>query len=219
MKHTFLFKSLLLTAIILEGTSFIMQNNNAQIKGKLKRLDFYMSRTHQDYTYDIEGRLKLILKPYGEKEVYSYSGNLIFIETTDPRGYTWHDTIIKKAGWLTDSVLVGHGFWLPEYDLDGKVTREVYVPVKGKKRKPGDEKYIHSFTYYCDKGEVEKTSYPCDEYEHHKFLKTHVCINYKGDTIFSFKFKYLFNSEAQLTTEMQYYSNGQLYDSVGYTYY
>lgn len=190
------------------------------LKGRIKRIDNYLSHTHTDYTYDSEGRLLQINYPYGEKVSYSYHANMKFIEETDRWGYTKHDTISIKRSNMADSIWNEYGVWLAEYDLDQKLTREVYVPVRGKRRRAGSQHYTHTYSYYCSKNDPSSfSSFPCDNIEGCQYLKCHTCIGPKGDTIYNFYYRYLFNEQGKVKTGMEYYSTGQLYDSVGYTYY
>lgn len=194
----------------------------ALVKGKLKCIHFYLSGTTQYYTYDNEGRLLSIQKPYGKKETYSYSGNLVFIEKYDPRGYIRHDTMVIKASNMVDSVISDQSFWQVDYDLNHTITKEVYVPLLGKKRKPGNVKYTYTYNYYCGADDVNGKAQqlnPCAGYTGHKWIKTAVGVNAKNDTFYYLRYKYLLNANESTHTRMRYYSTGQLYDSIGYTYY
>lgn len=210
----------LLLLLLCLATSFTLPEDPTVLKGRLKRIDFYLSATHEDYSYNTQGQLICIQKPYGKKVNYSYSGNITYIETIDPRGFTRYDTLIHKASNLTDTILTEKGFWLPQYDLERNLTSEVYVPLTGKKRKPTTPKYLHTYSYYCnEKADSNSFNYPCDNIYGHHFKKSHVCVDAKGDTVYQFNFSYRFDKNGKVITAMKYYSTGQLYDSVGYTYY
>ncbi|HLP21542.1 MAG TPA: hypothetical protein VK174_14615 [Chitinophagales bacterium] len=217
MKKAFLS---LLGLVIL--ASFSLQDAPGIIKGKVKCIHFYQSGTKQYYTYDNEGRVLSIQKPYGEKETYSYSGNLIFVENFDPRGYTTHDTMVIKAAGLVDSIISEESFWLADYDLDRAITKEVYVPLHGRKRKPGNVQYVYTYNYYCGADDVNgkiNAPQPCHNYTGCKWIKTEIGVDTKNDTFYYLNYKYILNADESIRTRTRYYRTGQLYDSIGYTYY
>lgn len=216
-------KTLTLIFVLLAIVSFTYQESTpAMIKGKVKCIHFYQSGTKQYYTYDNEGRVLCIQKPYGKKDTFSYAGNLIYIEHFDPRGYVHHDTMILKGSQMVDSIVSDKSFWQADYDLDRTVTKEVYVPLKGKNRKPGRVMYTYTYNYYCgiqDATGKSDTSNPCIGYTGHKWIKTEIGVDAKNDTFYYLSYKYLFNKNNGVNTRMRYYRTGQLYDSIGYTYY
>lgn len=212
----------LLLLLTMFATSFQQGDNSAVVKGKIKRVDNYLSGTHRDYLYDMEGRLVSSQMPYGEKQTRAYYANFVFIETVNSGGETRYDTLVMKAANLVEKGISARYTWQYEYDINGNVVSETYVPLKGKKRKPGKPGNSYTFSYYCDKANsapADSSIYPCDNYQKVPLVKTVVGVTAKGDTNYYFYYKYLFDKAGRVETRMMYYRTGQLYDSVGYVYY
>jgi hypothetical protein len=220
MQSSFKMAFLLLVAFGL--VAFIQQNNTAIIKGKLKRVDMFLSGTHYDYLYDAFGRIAIVQYPYGKKKNFTYSGNYVFMETIDPTDETYYDTLVMKSYGLIDSALSAKSFWSVDYDLNGNISSEKYTPLKGKKRKPGKTKFTYSFEYYSqkwDSASFDLLACGCEEKDGRNLLKTKVGIDAKGDTTLFFTYKYYFDKEGILKARTEYYRTGQLYDSIGFSYY
>lgn len=220
MKNSFKTGTLLLVAMTV--TAFIQQNNSAVIKGKLKRIDRFMSGTHEDYFYDAYGRLATVYLPYGKKYTYTYSGNYVFVENIDPAYGNYNDTIIMKTYGLVDSVVGESRFWTLDYDVKGNVTSQDYVPLRGKKRKPGREQFHNYYDYYSEKWDsasADVFACGCRNRDGRNLMKAFVGVNADGDTTEFFTYKYFFDKEERVKTRTKYYRTGQLYDSLGFSYY
>ena len=211
---------LLLIAFLI--TAFIQQNNSAVVKGKLKRIDRYMSGTHEDYFYDDYGRLSHVVLPYGKHYTYTYSGNFVFVENVDPTQDTYYDTLIMKTYGLVDSIVGEDRFWNYSYDISGNLTSQSYVPLRGKKRKPGKEQYHTYLEYYkeqWDSASADVFACGCRSKGGRNLMKKIVGVTANGDTTEFFTYRYYFDKEERVKTRTKYYRTGQLYDSLGFSYY
>lgn len=211
-----------LLLIAFSTTAFIQQSNSAVIKGKLKRIDRFLSGTHEDYLYDSYGRLSTVYLPYGKKYTYTYSGSYVFVENIDPTRAVHYDTLIMKTYGLVDSALSEESIRNFSYDFSGNLTSQNYVPLVGRKRKAGKNQYHYYLDYYSqqwDSVSADVFACSCGGKVGRNLLKTLVGINAGGDTIEYFTYKYSFDKEEKVKTRTKYYRNGQLYDSLGFSYY
>ncbi len=215
-------KTGLLLLIAFSITAFVQQNNSAAIKGKLKRVDLYLSGTHEDYFYDDYGRLSDVQLPYGKHYTYTYSGNSVFVEHIDPAYGNYYDTLIMKTYGLVDSILGESRFWTYDYDIKGNLTSKNYVPLRGKKRKPGRDQFHYYYDYYSEKWDsasADMFACGCANRGGRNLMKRFIGIDTKGDTTVYFTYKYYFDKEEKVKTRTKYYRTGQLYDSLGFSYY
>jgi len=200
--------------------AFMPQDNSAVIKGRIKYIQHYLSGQRSNFYYDAQGRTKLVEDPYGVTWTYTYYANYVYRVWKDPRGYSQYDTLIEKSAHHLDSIVNDSWSWKLDYDIEGNILSEAYMPLHGKKRKPGNAEYVYSFDYYPEKWDsLTSGILGCECDSKKNLLKTEVGVNAKGDTTQYFTFKYKVDTTGRVLQRMKYYRTGQLYDSIGYFYY
>ncbi len=158
--------------------------------------------------------------PYGETWDYQYNANYVYRQWKDPRGYSRYDTLVEKGAHHLDSVIGDNRAWMLDYDIEGNILGEAYIPLRGKKRKPGQAEYFYTYDYYSKT--VNSLLYGvtgCICAVKNNLLKKLVGVTDKGDTTQYFTYKYIVDSSGRVLQRMKYYRTGQLHDSVGYVYY
>jgi hypothetical protein len=198
--------------------SMFPQNNSYFIKGRLKRIDHYLSSTHTDYFYDNKGRMSRIEEPYGAKEVYTYYENLAFREWTDRYQRVRYDTIIYKSADRMDSIIGKKYFDKFTYDEVGNRIEESYMRTRGKNKRPVKE-YRYLYDYYDKEIDTVNADFLRENPWGRKLLKRVIGVEQNGDTTYWFTFSYRFDTTGYMIGRNEYYRTGQLYDSVGYSYY
>lgn len=214
-------KIILFLLLAFATSAFVQQNNSAVLKGKLKRVDVFMSGTHSDYLYDDLGHLKSVIYPYGRSATFTYSNNLVYADHIEPSGKNYLDTLMVKNGRL-ESVLGKPSIWITEYDEKGNIISQKYVTRKSKKGKSSKSGFTYFYDHYPEQWDsitIDLWACECPIKDGRNLLKTAVGINAKGDTTYYFRYKYGFDKEGRVKGRTGYYRTGQLYDSIGFCYY
>jgi|GEM_PF-4968521 len=236
----------LLTLIAFSSLTAFVFNTTNNNSGKLKTVHNYLSNKDRTYIYLPDGRLSSTEDTYFERISYDYAGDSIVYWHWFNNNRQWvTDTLILNEKGLIETSISGDKVtkykynninYCTAYDTykrdkllssakmkieNSNEVERIYTRY-GKTKKDKPEVYRHYYQYSLAQTNNlthQNTGIPFWGAISKNVLTRFIALNEKGDTIKNETYTYQFDTLGRMLQMSHHFTNGQISDSVGYTYY